>query len=33
LADVPRLVVLPQRKNFGRFRELINAINLSETQE
>ena len=33
LADVPRLVVLPQRKNFGRFHELINAINLSETQE
>lgn len=29
--DLPRLVLTPHRRSFGRFRELIDAINASET--
>ena len=29
---LPRLVLQPHRHNFGRFRQLIDAINLAETQ-
>jgi uncharacterized protein (TIGR00730 family) len=32
LADVPRLVFLPVYKNFGRFRLVIDAINIAETE-
>jgi uncharacterized protein (TIGR00730 family) len=32
LADLPRLVLSPKRKNFGRFRQLINAVNAAETE-
>jgi uncharacterized protein (TIGR00730 family) len=32
MADLPRLVLLPHRRNFGRFRRLIDAMNLAETQ-
>ncbi len=28
--DLPRLIMQPHRRNFGRFRQLIDAINLSE---
>ena len=31
LAGLPRLIFTPQRKNFGRFRKLIDAINAAET--
>ncbi len=31
LADLPRLIFAPHRKNFGRLRQLIDAINNSET--
>jgi hypothetical protein len=30
LADLPRLVLTPYRRNFGRLRQLIDAINLAE---
>ncbi len=32
LADLPRLVFTPCRKNFGRFRLIIDTINASETE-
>ncbi len=32
LAALPRLVLSPKRKNFGRFRQLIDAINTAETE-
>jgi hypothetical protein len=28
---LPRLILTPHRRDFGRFRELIDAINLAET--
>jgi len=31
IADLPRLICTPKRKNFGRFRKLIDAINVAET--
>jgi hypothetical protein len=31
--DLPRLVLEPHRHSFGRFRQLIDAINLAETQD
>jgi uncharacterized protein (TIGR00730 family) len=31
IADLPRLIFTPKRKNFGRFRKLIDAINVAET--
>jgi uncharacterized protein (TIGR00730 family) len=31
IADLPRLVLLPHRHAFGRYRQLIDAINLAET--
>jgi len=31
IAELPRLVLAPFRRNFGRFRKLIDAINLAET--
>ena len=31
--DLPRLVLQPHRHSFGRFRQLIDAINLAETQD
>ena len=31
LADLPRLIFAPHRKNFGRLRQLIDAINNAET--
>jgi uncharacterized protein (TIGR00730 family) len=33
LAALPRLVLTPHRKNFGRMRLLIDAINISETED
>lgn len=33
LADLPRLVTVPHRKNFGRLRKLIDAINEAEIAE
>jgi hypothetical protein len=33
IADLPRLILTPKRKNFGRFRNLIDAINLAETAD
>jgi len=30
LADLPRLILAPHRRNFGRFRKLIDAINTAE---
>jgi uncharacterized protein (TIGR00730 family) len=32
IANLPRLVLTPRRKNFGRLRQLIDAINLAETE-
>lgn len=32
IADLPRLVLLPHRRNFGRFRKLIDAMNVAETE-
>jgi hypothetical protein len=32
LASLPRLIFTPQRHEFGRYRQLIDAINLAETQ-
>ena len=32
LAELPRLILTPHRRNFGRFRKLIDAINLAETE-
>ncbi len=32
LADLPRLVLTPKRKNFGRIRQLIDAVNAAETE-
>jgi len=32
IADLPRLVLLPKRKNFGRIRQLIDAVNRAETE-
>jgi uncharacterized protein (TIGR00730 family) len=32
LAGLPRLILTPHRRNFGRFRKLIDAINLAETE-
>jgi hypothetical protein len=29
--DLPRLILIPFRDNFGRFRQLIDAINSSST--
>ena len=31
IAALPRLVLAPKRRNFGRLRQLIDAINLAET--
>ena len=31
LAGLPRLILIPHRRNFGRFRQLIDAINIAET--
>jgi len=31
IAELPRLILAPYRRNFGRFRKLIDAINLAET--
>jgi hypothetical protein len=31
-ADLPRLVMTPKRKNFGRLRKLIDAVNAAETE-
>jgi hypothetical protein len=31
LWDLPRLIMTPHRRAFGRFRQLIDAINVSET--
>jgi uncharacterized protein (TIGR00730 family) len=33
IAHLPRLVLQPQRTDFGRYRQLIDAINLAETQD
>lgn len=30
IASLPRLIFIPARKNFGRFRQLINAVNHAE---
>jgi hypothetical protein len=30
IAELPRLVLLPYRRNFGRFRALIDAINAAD---
>jgi hypothetical protein len=30
--DLPRLILTPHRRSFGRFRQLIDAINLSEPE-
>ena len=30
IANLPRLVLSPHRRDFGRFRQLIDAINLAE---
>ncbi|MDQ6939823.1 MAG: TIGR00730 family Rossman fold protein [Verrucomicrobiota bacterium] len=30
--DLPRLIITPHRRSFGRFRQLIDAINLSELE-
>ena len=32
IADLPRIVLSPHRRKFGRFRMLLNAINSSETE-
>ena len=32
IADLPRLVLLPKRENFGRIRQLIDAVNRAETE-
>ena len=32
IATLPRLVLLPKRKNFGRIRQLLDAINAAETE-
>ena len=32
MADLPRLIFTPHRRNFGRMRQLIDAINTSETE-
>ena len=32
IAVLPRLVLLPKRKNFGRIRQLIDAVNRAETE-
>jgi len=32
LAELPRLVLTPKRKNFGRIRQLIDAVNRAETE-
>ena len=32
IATLPRLVLLPKRKNFGRIRQLIDAVNAAETE-
>jgi hypothetical protein len=32
LGDLPRLVLTPKRKNFGRLRKLIDAVNAAETE-
>ena len=32
IAALPRLVLAPRRKNFGRIRQLIDAVNLAETE-
>jgi hypothetical protein len=29
--QLPRLILTPKRKNFGRFRKLIDAVNAAET--
>ncbi len=31
ILELPRLIMVPKRKNFGRFRKLIDAINAAET--
>ena len=33
LADLPRLIFTPHRRNFGRLRKLIDAVNLAESAE
>jgi uncharacterized protein (TIGR00730 family) len=33
IAELPRLVLAPYRRNFGRFRKLIDAINLAEKEK
>jgi hypothetical protein len=32
IASLPRLILLPHRRNFGRFRKLIDAINEAEVE-
>lgn len=32
IRDLPRLILAPHRRDFGRFRELIDAINLAEVE-
>jgi hypothetical protein len=32
LANLPRLIFTPRRRNFGRLRKLIDAINAAETE-
>ena len=32
IADLPRLVLTPKRKNFGRIRQFIDAVNVAETE-
>jgi hypothetical protein len=32
IEKLPRLIFLPKRKNFGRFRKLIDAINAAEVE-
>ena len=32
IAGLPRLIFIPAKKNFGRFRQLIDAVNQAERQ-
>jgi hypothetical protein len=32
IANLPRLILSPKRKNFGRIRQLIDAVNASDTE-
>jgi len=33
IAELPRLILAPHRRNFGRFRKLIDEINLAESEQ